>query len=64
VSTQKASNVLSFHSVGSVKSIVSNLIDNMEKFQDWDNPLYSNIQLFKQLESKIEVYSMTGAHGR
>jgi nucleoside-diphosphate-sugar epimerase len=64
VSTQKASNVLSFHSVGSVKSIVSNLIDNMEKFKDWDNPLYSNIQLFKQLESKIEVYSMTDAHGR
>ncbi len=64
VSTQKASNVLSFHSVGSVKSIVSNLIDNMDKFKDWDNPLYSNIQSFKQLESKIEVYAMTGAHGR
>ena len=64
VSTEKASNVLSFHSVGSVKSIVSNLIDNMEKFKDWDNPLYSNIQSFKQLESKIEVYAMTGAHAR
>ncbi|MGB9161361.1 MAG: SDR family oxidoreductase, partial [Candidatus Sulfotelmatobacter sp.] len=47
VSTQKASNVLSFHSVGSVKSIVSSLIENMEKFQDWDNPFYSNIQTFK-----------------
>jgi nucleoside-diphosphate-sugar epimerase len=64
VSTQKASNVLSFHSVGSVKSIVLSLIDNMEKFQDWDNPLYSNIQAFKKLESGIEVYSMTGGHSR
>jgi nucleoside-diphosphate-sugar epimerase len=64
VSTQKASNVLSFHSVGSVKSIVSSLIDNMEKFKDWDNPAYSNIQAFKKLESGIEVYSMTGAPGR
>jgi hypothetical protein len=35
-----------------------NLIDNMEKFQDWDNPLYSNIQAFKSLESGIEVYAM------
>jgi len=61
VSTQKASNVLSFHSVGSVKSIVSSLIENMEKFQDWDNPFYSNIQTFKKLEGGIEVYSMTGA---
>jgi len=61
VSTQKASNVLSFHSVGSVKSIVASLIENMEKFQDWDNPFYSNIQTFKKLEGGIEVYSMTGA---
>lgn len=64
VSTEKASNVLSFHSVGSVKSIVLSLIDNMEKFQDWDNPLYSNIQAFKKLESGIDVYSMTGGHSR
>jgi hypothetical protein len=53
--------VLSFHPVGSVKSIVSSLIDNMDKFKDWDNPLYSNIASFKQLESQIEVYSMSGA---
>jgi hypothetical protein len=33
----------------------------MEKFQDWDNPFYSNIQTFKKLEGGIEVYSMTGA---
>jgi nucleoside-diphosphate-sugar epimerase len=61
VSTERASNVLSFHPVGSVKTIVSSLIDNMDKFKDWDNPLYSNIASFKQLESQIEMYSMSGA---
>jgi nucleoside-diphosphate-sugar epimerase len=61
VSTERASNVLSFHPVGSVKTIVSSLIDNMDKFKDWDNPLYSNSASFKQLESQIEMYSMSGA---
>jgi nucleoside-diphosphate-sugar epimerase len=58
VSIERAKNVLSFHPGGDVKSIVMNLVDNMEKFQDWDNPLYSNIQAFKSLESGIEVYAM------
>src|SRR5579862_5689166 len=44
VSTQKASNVLSFHATSDIRSIVGTLVDNMDKFQDWDNPLYSNIQ--------------------
>jgi nucleoside-diphosphate-sugar epimerase len=58
VSIEKAKNVLSFHPAGDAKSIVMNLIDNSDKFQDWDNPLYSNIQAFKTLESGIEVYAM------
>jgi hypothetical protein len=61
VSTEKASNVLSFHAAGDVKSIVASLVENMERFQDWDNPAYSNIQSFKKLESGIDVHSMTGA---
>ena len=61
VSTEKAANVLSFHPAGSVKSIVDTLIDNMDKFQDWDNPVYSNIQTFKQLDNAIEVHEMVGA---
>jgi nucleoside-diphosphate-sugar epimerase len=61
VSTEKAANVLSFHPAGSVKSIVNNLIDNMDKFADWDNPAYSNIQTFTHLESAIEVPEMVGA---
>ena len=58
VSTDKAANVLSFHPCGSVKSIVDNLIDNMDKFRDWDNPLYANIQSFKEMEKSIEVHNM------
>jgi len=61
VSVEKAANVLSFHPAGSVRSIVNNLIDNMDKFSDWDNPEYSNIQTFKQLENGIQVHSMVGA---
>jgi nucleoside-diphosphate-sugar epimerase len=58
VSTQKAANVLSFHPGGSVKSIVDNLIENMDKFQDWDNPTYSNIQTFKEIDNDIQVHEM------
>jgi nucleoside-diphosphate-sugar epimerase len=61
VSTSKAANVLSFHPSGSVRSIVDNLIDNMDKFQDWDNPAYSNIQSFRQIENGITVHDMVGA---
>ncbi len=61
VSTDKAANVLSFHPSGSVKSIVDNLIDNMAKFQDWDNPAYANIQCFKAIEKELEVHNMVGA---
>jgi nucleoside-diphosphate-sugar epimerase len=58
VSVEKAANVLSFHASGNVKSIVANLIDNKQQFQDWDNPAYSNIHTFKQVENGIEVHDM------
>jgi nucleoside-diphosphate-sugar epimerase len=61
VSIEKAANVLSFHPSGTVKSIVGNLIDNKDHFQDWDNPAYSNIYTFKQIENGIEVHDMAGA---
>ncbi|MGB6130407.1 MAG: SDR family oxidoreductase [Acidobacteriaceae bacterium] len=61
VSTEKAANVLSFHPSGTVKSIVDNLIDNMHKFQDWDNPEYANIQTFKTIEKDLTVHNMVGA---
>jgi nucleoside-diphosphate-sugar epimerase len=58
VSIEKAANVLSFHPTGTVKSIVGNLLDNKEKFQDWENPAYSNILTFRQIENGIEVHDM------
>lgn len=61
VSTEKAQNVLSFHPAGDVKSIVGTLVDNMGKYQGWDNPLYSNIECFRALERKIEIHDMAGA---
>jgi len=61
VSTEKAANVLSFHAAGSVKSIVDDLIENMSKFQDWDNPSYSNITTFKTIDNNVEVHDMVGA---
>jgi len=63
VSIDKARNVLSFHPTEDVRSIVGSLVDNMDKFQDWDNPLYSNIQAFKKLEGEMEVPSMSGVRG-
>ncbi len=64
VSIDKANNVLSFHPVENVRSIVDSLVDNMDKFQDWDNPLYSNIQAFKKLESEMEVPSISEVRSR
>jgi nucleoside-diphosphate-sugar epimerase len=61
VSIEKAKNVLSFHPSGDVQSIVRGLVDNMDKFKDWDNPMYSNIQSLKKLESAIDVHSLAGA---
>jgi len=61
VSTEKAANVLSFHPTGNVKSIVDNLIENSDKFRDWDNPLYSNILTFCELDNKVEIPSMAVA---
>jgi len=52
VSIQKAENVLSFHPNHDVKSIVKNLIEHMDKFQDWDNPQYYNIDTLKLLSSQ------------
>src|SRR5215469_7048911 len=60
VSIDKSRNVLSFHPTQDVKSIVNTLVDNMDSFKDWDNPLYSNIQAFKMLESDIDVHSFAG----
>jgi nucleoside-diphosphate-sugar epimerase len=56
VSIEKAKNVLSFHPTDDLKSIVMNLIDNMDRFQDWENPLYSNIGTFRSIEHDVEIH--------
>jgi nucleoside-diphosphate-sugar epimerase len=61
VSIEKAQNVLSFHPADNVESIVTNLIDNQDKFKDWDNPQYSNIATFRGIESGIDIQSMATA---
>jgi nucleoside-diphosphate-sugar epimerase len=61
VSIEKAKNVLSFHPADDLKAVVTNLIDNMDKFQDWDNPMYSNIAAFKALENGLEIQAMAKA---
>jgi len=51
VSIQKAENVLSFHPHHDVKRIVQNLIENMDRFKDWDNPLYYNLETLKLISA-------------
>src|SRR5438034_873755 len=58
VSIEKAKNVLSFHPAADVRSIVGNLIDNMDKYHDWESPLYSNIEAFKAIDHEIEIPAM------
>ena len=53
VSTQKADNVLSFHPDHDVKSIVHNLVSHLEDFEDWDNPMYYNIQVLKGMDRAL-----------
>jgi nucleoside-diphosphate-sugar epimerase len=64
VNIEKAKNVLSFHPAGDVKSIVGGLIDNMDKYENWDNPLYSNIEAFRALENGIEIHEMAAVGSR
>jgi nucleoside-diphosphate-sugar epimerase len=65
VSIERANTILSFHPHNSVKSIVRNLINNMDKCGDWDNPQYYNIHVFKTLEAQApaQVYAMSDAGG-
>lgn len=51
VSIEKAKKILSFHPKYDVDNIVENLVENMDKFKDFENPRYYNIQVFKKLKS-------------
>jgi len=63
VSIERAKNVLSFHPHNDVKAIVRNLVEHMPKCNDWDNPNYYNIQVFKTLESGESAKFATSSVG-
>jgi nucleoside-diphosphate-sugar epimerase len=52
VSIEKAKKVLSFHPKFDVDDIVENLVNNLKKFEDFENPNYYNIQVFKNLKNR------------
>jgi nucleoside-diphosphate-sugar epimerase len=52
VNIDKARKVLSFHPKNDVGNIVEDLVENMDKFKDFDNPKYYNIEVFKRLKSR------------
>jgi len=58
VSIERAKNVLSFHPQQDVRGIVRQLLREMGKFSDWENPAYYNIQVFKELESGISNHAL------
>lgn len=63
VSIERAKNVLSFHPQHDIRGIVRQLIKKMDKFSDWDNPAYYNIQVFRELESGISNRAIGKAVG-
>jgi nucleoside-diphosphate-sugar epimerase len=52
VSIEKARKVLSFHPKNDVESIIEDLVENRDKFQDFSNPNFYNIQVFKKISKK------------
>ncbi len=55
VSIAKAGEELGFHPRADVASIVADLFAHLSEFEDFDNPLYSNIETFKRLEAAAEA---------
>ncbi|MGO9327933.1 MAG: NAD-dependent epimerase/dehydratase family protein [Steroidobacteraceae bacterium] len=49
VSWEKARNTLGFHPRFTARDVVKDLVENVDKFRDFDNPAYYNIQIFKTL---------------
>ena len=54
VSYNKAMDILSYKPMHNIGEIVSDLIDNYEKFKDFDNPAYYNIEVFKKMKQENE----------
>jgi nucleoside-diphosphate-sugar epimerase len=52
VSIEKANKVLSFHPKHDVESIIQDLVENIDKFKDFKNTKYYNIEVFKTISDK------------
>jgi nucleoside-diphosphate-sugar epimerase len=59
VSIAKAEKVLSYKPRHDVESIVDELVEHQDSFQDFDNPYYYNIQVFKDLDAKNQDKAQT-----
>jgi nucleoside-diphosphate-sugar epimerase len=59
VSFEKAKNVLSFHPQHDVQAIVRQLVREMGKFSDWNNPVYYNIQMFRTSENGVSNHVLS-----
>ncbi len=55
VSGEKAEKVLSFKPRYDAKGIVKDLVENQDRFSDFTNPVYYNIDTFKELDSRAGV---------
>jgi nucleoside-diphosphate-sugar epimerase len=55
VSVAKATNILSFKPKHDVDTILDNLTMNYEKFKDFQNPNFYNIQVFKNIKTSVVV---------
>jgi nucleoside-diphosphate-sugar epimerase len=64
VSIDRARNILSFHPQHDVESITRNLIANQSKCNDWDNPSYYNIRVFRDQESSASAELVVAQLGR
>ena len=51
VSTDKAKKILGFNPKQGVEDVVKNLIANLNKFSDFSNPNFYNIEVFKKIKS-------------
>ena len=54
VSYQRAMNMLSYKPDHDVRAIVESLVKNVKKFDDFDNPNFYNIRIFKELKQTVE----------
>ena len=55
VSCDKAARVLGYVPKDDAGAIVDNLFANYEKFKDFENPEYYNIQIFKNIKDQMAV---------